>query len=203
MNLRKYALIMPNLRIKRNEQYLNEYDIALSTRNFEIGLFWQRSNYFLVLNTAIATGSLLAFKEAKILSIVLTVFGILVSLLWYGINLGSKFWQSRWEFKLALIEAKVAPQSKLFRTTKLDARSDVKAEISKNEINIRWYDYIFLPSLIFKLLLKFNNWLILCKFSVSTIMMVLSLLFIGFYSVILYLLCGLETQAQHAIVFHI
>src|SRR3972149_10785499 len=30
------------------------YKFAYDTRNFEISLFWQRSNYFLVLNTAIA-----------------------------------------------------------------------------------------------------------------------------------------------------
>jgi hypothetical protein len=33
---------------------LEAYRTALATRNLEINLFWQRSNYFLVLNTAIA-----------------------------------------------------------------------------------------------------------------------------------------------------
>ncbi len=44
--------------MKNNEdEVFNKFDlykIALETRNFEISLFWQRSNYFLVLNTAIA-----------------------------------------------------------------------------------------------------------------------------------------------------
>src|SRR5207248_3234570 len=35
---------------------VDAYKIALETRNLEINLFWQRSNYFLVLNTAIAVG---------------------------------------------------------------------------------------------------------------------------------------------------
>ena len=35
---------------------LEAYRTALATRNFEISLFWQRSNYFLVLSTAIAVG---------------------------------------------------------------------------------------------------------------------------------------------------
>ena len=32
------------------------YKTLLDTRNLEISLFWQRSNYFLVLNTGIAFG---------------------------------------------------------------------------------------------------------------------------------------------------
>jgi hypothetical protein len=32
------------------------YKYVLDTRNFEISLFWQRSNYFLVLNSALAVG---------------------------------------------------------------------------------------------------------------------------------------------------
>jgi len=32
------------------------YKTLLDTRNLEINLFWQRSNYFLVLNTGIAFG---------------------------------------------------------------------------------------------------------------------------------------------------
>ncbi len=32
------------------------YRVALDTRNSEISLFWQRSNFFLVLNTALAVG---------------------------------------------------------------------------------------------------------------------------------------------------
>lgn len=32
------------------------YKIAIETRNLEIGMLWQRSNYFMALNTAIAIG---------------------------------------------------------------------------------------------------------------------------------------------------
>ncbi|ENN6985946.1 hypothetical protein ACAB91_004506 [Vibrio parahaemolyticus] len=35
---------------------LEAYKIALETRNMEIKLFWQRSNYFLALNAALALG---------------------------------------------------------------------------------------------------------------------------------------------------
>ncbi|HEY4679149.1 MAG TPA: hypothetical protein VIJ01_18425 [Candidatus Angelobacter sp.] len=32
------------------------YKVLIDTRNLEINLFWQRSNYFLVLNTGLAIG---------------------------------------------------------------------------------------------------------------------------------------------------
>ena len=73
---------------KTNRELL---DIALETRNFEISLFWQRSNYFLILNTAISTGALLKFSDQNYLSLILSVFGMLVSFLWIQVNLGSKF----------------------------------------------------------------------------------------------------------------
>jgi hypothetical protein len=53
------------------------FDVALNTMNLEISLFWQRSNYFLILNTAISTGTLLKFSDQNDLSLILTVFGML------------------------------------------------------------------------------------------------------------------------------
>ena len=84
------------------EERLDAYKTALATRNFEIGLFWQRSNYFLVLNTAIATGFFVI--DAKAYTVLLGVFGIVVSWLWLLVNFGSKFWQSRWEQQLEIEE---------------------------------------------------------------------------------------------------
>jgi len=72
------------------------YGTLLATRNQEIGLFWQRSNYFLVLNTALALGF---FKETDYAP-VFAVMGTLASVLWFWVCLGGKFWQTRWEQRL-------------------------------------------------------------------------------------------------------
>ena len=40
-----------------NQTKFDFYKISIEIRNLEIGLFWQRSNYFLVLNTAVAVVS--------------------------------------------------------------------------------------------------------------------------------------------------
>jgi hypothetical protein len=84
-----------------------EYKLALETRNFEIQLFWQRSNYFLVLNTAIGTG-FFAVRSVKF-ALLLGGLGFVASLLWLLVNLGSRYWHVRWERQVEDIEAKLTP----------------------------------------------------------------------------------------------
>src|SRR5947209_15698697 len=91
-----------NNNIKLSLEKKDLYKVALDTRNFEISLFWQRSNYFLVLNSALALG-FFNLREQKY-GLFMAIFGIIVSWLWFCVNLGSKFWQSRWEQKLSIIE---------------------------------------------------------------------------------------------------
>ncbi len=87
----------------RNDQIdLEAYRVAKEARNLEIMLFWQRSNYFLVLSTAVAVG-FFSLRDAKY-ALPLAIFGLVVGLLWIAVNLGSKFWQSRWEHRLRLTE---------------------------------------------------------------------------------------------------
>jgi hypothetical protein len=75
----------------------------VSTRNLEIGLFWQRANYFLVLNTGLALG-FFNLKNTRY-SILFAVVGICASLLWWRVCLGGKYWQTRWEQRLMDFEA--------------------------------------------------------------------------------------------------
>lgn len=78
------------------------YRIALDTRNLEISLFWQRCNYFLLLNSALAVAYIQLKDEHLILPV--TVLGLVVCVLWYRVALGSKYWQERWEAKLQALE---------------------------------------------------------------------------------------------------
>jgi lipopolysaccharide export LptBFGC system permease protein LptF len=71
---------------------LEAYRVAREARNLEINLFWQRSNYFLVLSTAVGA-AFFSLKGPKY-SVSLALFGIAVGCLWIATNLGSKFWQS-------------------------------------------------------------------------------------------------------------
>ena len=137
------------------------YKIALDTRNMEIGLFWQRSNYFLVLNTAAAAGFFLKAEEQY--QLLLGLFGLAVSALWFGINLGSKFWQSRWEFRLREAEKALGNDVQYFSANWETINSDVKKSLEcSNHSDLR----------------KNIDKLVLMKPSVSFIMTLLSILFI-------------------------
>jgi hypothetical protein len=106
------------------------YKVVLETRNFEISLFWQRSNYFLVLNSALAVGFF--NLKASEYAFVFALFGLLTSVLWLRVTLGSKYWQSRWEHRLRLIEQQVAPNLNLFAADWSTIQSDVEASVKNN-----------------------------------------------------------------------
>jgi hypothetical protein len=109
------------------------YQIALATRNLEISLFWQRCNYFLLLNSALAYGYVQLRDEFLILPV--TVLGLLVCVLWYRVALGSKYWQERWEAKLYQLEVDFQKKGffprdvTLFSTPWRDIRTDVKSSL--------------------------------------------------------------------------
>lgn len=82
----------------------SELKIALDNRVFEIQMFWQRSNYFLVLITAIGV-AVFSVKQT-FLAALLSFFAALSSFYWYRTNLGSKFWQESWEEEVVKLAKK-------------------------------------------------------------------------------------------------
>lgn len=76
-----------------------ELKIALDNRAFEIQLFWQRSNYFLVLMTALGIGAF-TIKDVY-LSPIIAAFAVLCSIFWFKVAVGSKFWQESWEVEVS------------------------------------------------------------------------------------------------------
>jgi hypothetical protein len=107
------------------------YKIVFDTRNFEISLFWQRSNYFLVLNSALAVGFF--NLKSQEYAFVLAILGFIVSVLWFRVVLGSKYWQSRWEHRLGVIERKIAPDLQLFAADWKTIQADVEASLTNNQ----------------------------------------------------------------------
>lgn len=93
---------VPSERQQINHDVMGLYKILLDTRNLEISLFWQRSNYFLILNSGIAFGFFNQLDSPY--GVVLAVIGLLASILWFRVCLGSKYWQSRWEQRLFQFE---------------------------------------------------------------------------------------------------
>lgn len=122
------------------------YKFAYDTRNFEISLFWQRSNYFLVLNSGLALGFFNLEKQKY--ALLLAGFGLFVSILWFCVNLGSKYWQSRWEHRLALFEKEIAPSLDFFAADPRTIQNDVKESLESGRGNKgyfrRWLDKLIL-----------------------------------------------------------
>lgn len=137
------------------------YRVTLETRNLEIRLFWERSNFFLALNGAIAIGFF--SLDNRSLSLALAVFGGVCSALWIVANLGSRFWQARWEGKLTALERENFPDAGLFSESYDDITAQVKACLDEQA---RW----FLP--------RWINRAVLARPSVSLTAILLSIWFL-------------------------
>lgn len=95
--------------IKSARPKVDELKIALDNRAFEIQMFWQRSNYFLVLMSALGIGtfSVKNFYFAPLIS----MFATVCSYYWFRTNLGSKFWQQSWEAEVVLLSREAGVRS--------------------------------------------------------------------------------------------
>ncbi|MDA8415976.1 MAG: hypothetical protein M0Z78_02715 [Betaproteobacteria bacterium] len=139
------------------------YKILIETRNFEINLFWQRANYFLVLNTALAVGFF--GQEHGLFRLIIVIGGFLSSFLWYFVCLGGKFWQARWEQRLADFEKENMGDINFFYVSQEQIKKDVENNMSSE---------ICIKGLCYKQVLK--------KPSVSYQMVKLSVIFIAFWA---------------------
>jgi ABC-type multidrug transport system fused ATPase/permease subunit len=143
------------------------FEITLGIRNFEIGMFWKRSNYFLVLNTTLAVG-FFTVKEPYVLYV--GFLGLLVCFLWFAVTLGGKFWQSRWEHQLYKIEMDSNISAGLFTQNHEDLKTIVSDSLNYNKHNI---------------VRKQFDKLVLLKPSVSYMMMLLSVFSILFWIIVI------------------
>lgn len=153
-----------------NEQGPTELQIALDNRAFEIQLFWQRTNYFLVLITALGIG---VFTISDTLfAAILSFLGTVSSLLWFGTNLGSKFWQESWEVEVQILAKELKIRS--FEKGLSDIKRQVMRSLRDGESNQNKSTYK-----------RWIDGLIIKKFSVSDQMIALSLISTFLWVVIL------------------
>lgn len=78
------------------------FDKAWETRNFEIDLYWRRTNYFWAFQIPVFGAYFaLVTSHSKTLPVIIVYLvcciGIITSLAWKLINVGSKDWQRHWE----------------------------------------------------------------------------------------------------------
>lgn len=92
---------------------------ALEVRKFEIELYWKRTTYFWAFIGIAFAGYISIMKDNSTASFEILYFvgciGLILSLSWYYVNRGSKFWQSNWELHVDLLENEV--YGPLYKTT--------------------------------------------------------------------------------------
>jgi hypothetical protein len=121
------------------------FKFVLDTRNFEITNFWQRSNYFLVLNTGVAIAFFNLKEKGVEWAPFIAFLGVIVSFLWIRVALGSKFWQVHWERKLAQLENEymsqgILPGRKLFNQSTGEVRAEVTTALA-GEHHAGWVEW--------------------------------------------------------------
>ena len=165
------------------------YKIAIDTRNFEINLFWQRSNYFIALNTGIAVATFFKLSEKEVFRIPLAILGLAISCLWVCMNFGSRYWQVRWEHKVAELEKKISNEI-LFsadrNTTDKAVEQFLAANRSKDSLRTVYEE------------------LILLKPSVNQMMIGISIVFVIFWIFVSLYLCVTKNSLEYILqlIFH-
>lgn len=140
---------MQNKKKIESRIYRKALEVALDTRKFEIGLYWQRTRYFFDAFLALGGFSLilallgLCDKVAQdlIFALLITVecVGIVAAFAWVCANRGSKYWQVNWEqYVDELGENFIGP---LFQHP-IDPKKNKKKRYSVSNVNLTLSRYV-------------------------------------------------------------
>jgi len=158
------------------------FNLAWESRKFEIELYWKRAAYFWAFQAVALAGyfglyTVEYFEEKLHFLFYINCLGIVTSLGWYLINIGSKSWQRHWEKIVDLLEDMVI--GKLYKTITMNKTYSVS---KINELISLYFTILWLLSLIFRLLenhLSFSDpidWRILIPL-ILTVFVVCQMLF--------------------------
>ena len=76
---------------------------AIQLRSFEIEHLWKRFNSFWVINAAALAGYIAVHGRGDDILLLISCFGLVSSVSWTLVNIGSKWWQRSWEERLRLL----------------------------------------------------------------------------------------------------
>ena len=83
---------------------IQNFEIALRMREFEITQLTQRNNFFMIFQGVLLAGLIQSSHTKPVVSFLVCVAGLAVSVFQIGMASGSKFWQEYWEQKLSEFE---------------------------------------------------------------------------------------------------
>jgi hypothetical protein len=96
-----------------DKKHLKAYEMAVDTRKFEIELYWKRTAYFWAFIVITFAGYdryaqvLKPTSEDNFLALLISCFGLILSVSWFLANKGSKKWQENWENHIDLLEDEI------------------------------------------------------------------------------------------------
>lgn len=123
---------------KKDSRLAKAYEVALDIRKFEIDLYWKRSTSFWLLLGGlsavlgiVAGGKLEAtwsLPTIELIGMCVALAGATISLAWWLVNKGSKFWQRNWEYQVQLLERDVL--GPLYKTVFADRNTRVMYSVT-------------------------------------------------------------------------
>ena len=123
------------------------YEMAIKSRELEIQNLTSRNNFFMIFQGVLLAGILQAQGQySKALLLCTCLLGLSVSICQMFTAAGAKFWQSRWEQKVADTELKLlfnlgGPKYFLFADDEYAAKFDVEKNMGRRSTVIDLSDY--------------------------------------------------------------
>jgi uncharacterized membrane protein len=99
-------------KFEMDKKHLKAYEMAIDTRKFEIELYWKRTAYFWAFIVTTFAGYGWTLKSSSgfddnFLTLLISCFGLILSVSWFLANKGSKKWQENWENHIDLLEDEI------------------------------------------------------------------------------------------------
>jgi hypothetical protein len=138
----EYLLPFDKMDSENKKKKIAALDRAWKNRDFEIDKYWSRATYFWAFIAATFAGYIAVVSSDKLdqafktrFSFIITCLGIIFSLAWWLVNIGSKKWQENWEKHIDMLEDEVT--GPLYKTV-LERKS-----YSVSRINILVSAFVF------------------------------------------------------------
>lgn len=117
--------------------YKKAYEFLLQLRNVDLALLWTRSQFFLVIETALLGFAIGNLDKPRFLILLFIVLGITISIVWAIVTDVGCSWLKSWEEQLEKIEDEVLPDD-----VPIFQKNEDKAKI-KPSIKINLKKFLF------------------------------------------------------------
>ncbi|MEI6639732.1 MAG: hypothetical protein WCL46_08440 [Chlorobium sp.] len=155
------------------EYPINNFEIALRMRNFEIEQLTQRNSFLMVFQGVLFAGLLQSNQSKLFVNLMVCFTGCVVS--WYQIKMasGAKFWQCYWEKTLGEYECETRMTDKPELFHKDDSLYESKVETMMDD---KKYN-------------RLTKWLVISRFSVSRIPIHVGIWFLVIWVILVLYFC--------------